>query len=334
MKQIISELRTNLCNFDKLWTRFEQLYVLELMLIEKDARSRIVNAIELEKEIQGFEIRERLKGKVVLNCEAYNDLRRRFVEVCGEINSVANSEGKGRDDLTVDILVAAEGISRRISEVQSRAVRKLADQIKKSFNDIRQLLRKYQENIELVDPQLKSNPELVDVLTKFEKAWGKGKEFFLDAKVCNMLLCFSQVIEGIAEKYKDVMEKIDNFDTEIFVLMPCLVVLSSLDGDDKGICEHYYPSIHEAGTGQQQYVEIKERYESIKRRCKDGYELYNIVEQAVLDKTVPEDHVRRCRIEPDEVRQLVHGIKEVAMSMQRHKPSEWNALMEAAMGQI
>ena len=304
------------------------------MVIEKDARSRVVKAIELEKEIQSFEIRERLKGKVVLNCEAYNELRRKFVELCGSINSVANPEGKGRDDLTVDILTAAEGISRRISNLQSRAVRKLAEQIKKSFSDIRTLLRKYQENIELVDPQLKNNQELVEVLLKFEKAWGKGKEFFLGGKICNMLIYFSQLIEGVAEKYKDVQEKIEAVDTEIFVMFPCLVVLNSLDGDDKGICEHYYPAIKEASIEQQEYSFLKERYQYIKRKCKDGYELYNIVEQAVLDKTAPAEHMKKYKVEHEEVKQLVHGIKKIAMEMQRHKPSEWNALMEAAMGQI
>ncbi len=304
------------------------------MVIEKDARSRIVKAIDLEKEIQSFEIRERLKGKVVLNCEAYNELRRKFVELCGNINSVANPEGKGRDDLTVEILTAAEGISRRISNLQSRAVRKLAEQIKKSFNDIRLLLRKYQENIELVDPQLKNNQELVEVLLRYEKSWGKGKEFLLGGKICNMLIYFSQLIEGVAEKYKDIQEKIEAVDTEIFVLFPCLVVLNSLDGDDKGICEHYYPAIKETGTEQQEYTRLKERYQYMKKKSKDGYELYNIVEQAVLDKAVAEDYMKKHKVEQEEVKQLVHGIKAVGMEMQRHKPSEWNALMEAAMGQI
>lgn len=304
------------------------------MLIEKDARTRIVKAIDLEKQIHSYEITERLKGKVVLNCELYNDLRKKFVELCGDINSVANSEGKGRDDLTVDILIAAEGISRRISNLQSRAVRKLAEEIKKTFNDIRVLLRKYQENIELVDPQLKNNPELVEVLTRFEKSWGKGKEFLLGGKICTMLLYFSQLIEGVSEKYKDIQESIEAADTEIFLAFPCLMVLNSLDGDDKGICQHYYPAISESGTEQQQYTEVKVKYESMKKRCKDGYELYNILEQAVLEKKVPEENLKKCKTDNEEIKQLIHGIKQIAMGMQRHKPSEWNALMEAAMGQI
>lgn len=303
-------------------------------MIEKDARSRIVNAIELEKEIQSFEIRERLKGKVVLNCDTYNELRKKLVEVCGNINSVTNPEGKGRDDLTIDILIAAEEISRKVSNLQSRAVRKLAEQIKKSFIAFRILMRKYQENIELVDPQLKNNQELVDALIHFEKSWSKGKEFFLKNTMCGMLIYFSQLIEGVAEKYKDIQEKIEAVDTDIFLLLPCLVVLSSLDGDDKGICAHYYPTINDIGPDQDEYIMLKERYQSLKKKCKDGYEFYNIVEKSVLEKAVTDKYAKEHNVNMKDILQLTHGIKKIGIEMQRHKPSEWNALMETAMGQI
>lgn len=70
----------------------------------------------------------------------------------GKINSVANPEGMGRDDLSNDILLAAEGIFRRVSPHQSKAVRVLAERIKKTFMDFRNLLKKYEQNIEVVDP--------------------------------------------------------------------------------------------------------------------------------------------------------------------------------------
>jgi hypothetical protein len=50
-----------------------------------------------------------------------------------DINAVANTEGKGRDDLGPEILVEAEGIIRRITKEQSRAVRGLAESIKKKY---------------------------------------------------------------------------------------------------------------------------------------------------------------------------------------------------------
>lgn len=79
------------------------------------------------------------------------------MQTLGKINSVANPEGMGRDDLTNDILLAAEGIYRRISPTQSNAVRNLAQRIKKVFLDFKALLKKYDQNIEVVDPQLKNN---------------------------------------------------------------------------------------------------------------------------------------------------------------------------------
>jgi len=41
------------------------------------------------------------------------------------------------------------------------------------------LLWKYDENIEVVDPQLKNNPELVEAMEAFEKSWSMGKEYFI-----------------------------------------------------------------------------------------------------------------------------------------------------------
>ena len=54
---------------------------------------------------------------------------------------------------------------------QSKAVRALAERIKKTFLDFRNLLKKYEQNIEVVDPQLKNNVELVEILVEFENTW-------------------------------------------------------------------------------------------------------------------------------------------------------------------
>lgn len=309
------------------------------MLIESDARRHITTAIELEKEISSFEERERLKGKIVLNCEEYNKLRAKLVDKCGHINAVANMEGKGRDDLGVEILIEAEGIVRRVTESQSRAVRRLAEDIKKAFSNFRLLLRKYEANIDAVDPQLKNNPDLVDVLSTFEKTWERGKEFFVDHKACGQLIYLSQLIEGVAEKHREARDKIDSVDAEIFFIIPCLVVLNSLDGSDKGICDCYYPIITTEGTNsssaeKEHYQGIKDRYETMERKCKDGYKLYNVFEQAILEKPLTEQTLKECgNIKRTEVEQMIHEIKIVAMEMQRYNPSSWNAFIETAMGQ-
>jgi transcriptional regulator NrdR family protein len=67
--------------FDQNWTQFEEIYVTELMVIEKDARRYIFNAIELEKELISIEIRQKMKGKILINSEEYNQLRNNICKV-------------------------------------------------------------------------------------------------------------------------------------------------------------------------------------------------------------------------------------------------------------
>jgi hypothetical protein len=93
-----------------------------------------------------------LRGRIVVDTSEYTEKRSILISTLGKINSVANPEGMGRDDLGNEILLAAEGIYRRISPTQSKAARNLAERIKKSFQDFRNLLRKYEQNIEVVDP--------------------------------------------------------------------------------------------------------------------------------------------------------------------------------------
>lgn len=96
---VMSEMREALEDFDMNWVTYEQLYVIELMLIEQDARRYITEAIEVEKEITSAEVRERAKGKIMVDCPEYKKNRTKLISIFNKINAVANPEGKGRDDL-------------------------------------------------------------------------------------------------------------------------------------------------------------------------------------------------------------------------------------------
>jgi len=97
-------VREALEEFDNNWITYEQLYVIELMLIEQDARRFITDAIEIDKEITSAEVRERAKGKIMVECPDYNKNRSKLISYINKINAVANPEGKGRDDLQPEIL--------------------------------------------------------------------------------------------------------------------------------------------------------------------------------------------------------------------------------------
>ena len=122
------------------------------MLIEADARRYITEAIETDKDLAAIEQKEKARGRIVVDTAEYTEKRSKLITILGKINSVANPEGMGRDDLGSEILLAAEGIFPRISPTQSKAVRNLAERIKKAFVDFKTLLRKYDQNIEVVDP--------------------------------------------------------------------------------------------------------------------------------------------------------------------------------------
>lgn len=86
------------------------------MLIETDARRYISKAIEMEGELTSIEIREKLKGKMCVHNDDYSKIRKSLCKIISQINSVANVDGKGRDDLSYEILIEAEGILRRVTK--------------------------------------------------------------------------------------------------------------------------------------------------------------------------------------------------------------------------
>jgi hypothetical protein len=101
----------------------------------------------------------------------------------------------------------------------------------------------YDEKIETVDPQLKNNKELVEHLAEFESSWEKGKEYFIDRNKCAQLIHFSQMIEIASEKNREFSEQIECRDADIFISIPCLLLLRYLENDDKGICKLFYPGL-------------------------------------------------------------------------------------------
>lgn len=88
------------------------------MLIEADARRFVTDAIEIEKEMTEIEKQENRRGTMFMDSAKYNEVRKKLIKMIGKINSVSNfnSEGHGRDDFKLDMLVTAEKLVRRISK--------------------------------------------------------------------------------------------------------------------------------------------------------------------------------------------------------------------------
>jgi hypothetical protein len=68
------------------------------------------------------------------------------------MNSYANTQGNGRNDFDISPLETATTIFNSRELQRSKACEALAATILKQWKDIRDLVRRYSMNIEIVDP--------------------------------------------------------------------------------------------------------------------------------------------------------------------------------------
>lgn len=329
VEQIKQEITDTLLDFDNLWVEFEQLYVHELMAIESDARRYIEQAISQEQEVTRIENKYKELNKSPLESTELLEAKAKLVTILGKINSVANIEGKGRDDLTIDILKAAEALIRRMS-TPTRCIRNLAEKIKQAFIGLRMLLRKYSQNIEIVDPQLKNNPELVEALVSFESSWERGKIYFLNSKKCNQLIFLSNIIESTSNKYQIFKEQLECSDSELFVSIPSLIVIKALEDQDRGICKSFCsPIFDETEKVGGVWKRLKRSYKYGKLAASSFTEYTEILTSIVLGE--PYDQNFRSQIlSPsfDNLDSTVSKIKYLAIELHRHKPTDWNRFLD------
>lgn len=258
IEEFKKEFKSLIETFDKSWVSYEEFYIYELMKIERQARKKIIDIIEINNKFSKLEAYEKLKG-FVYHSKEYNNLRKEFVDKIDSLLSNINLEERD-GNIFSDILVAAESTLCKISPSQSMSIRKLCNNIKYSFINFRNLLKKYEENIETIDPQLRNNLDMVECLEIMEKYWNRGKKYLLNKTKFNQILYFSNYVEGIIEKYDEVKVMIDDRDYMVFVFMPMLIVFKSIEQGDKGILAYFLPDITNTTTkAYQLYNNLKNK---------------------------------------------------------------------------
>ena len=329
LEQTKEDIAQCLQEFDALWVEFEQLYVHELMAIESDARRYIEEAIQLEQQISLLDAQSKELKHPAPESKHSLDLKSRLVVVIGKINSVANIEGKGRDDLTIDILSAAEGLLRRMS-TQTKCIRNLAEKIRQAFAGLRSLFRKYGQNIEIVDPQLKNNPELVDALVKFESTWERGKVYFLNSKKCNQLVFLANMIESTSSKYRVFREQLECSDSELFVSIPALLILKALEGEDRGICKSFCaPMFDENDNVGGVWKRLRRSYNLGKLAASSANEYTEVLMDLVIGEIFDKQFRAQVLVQKfDNIDGTVNKIKYLAIELHRHKPTDWNRFLD------
>ena len=140
--------------------------------------------------------------------------------------------GKGRDDLTdIAILRAAEEVPNDLLVGQAQSIQVLAEKIRSSIQCFRLLLQKYKGNMDAVDPQLKNNQELIQIVELYETSWAAGKEQLLDKTQKEQIIKFCINIESLGQKYPNFKEQVECSEAEIFLSIPTLMVFKAVQQD-------------------------------------------------------------------------------------------------------
>jgi len=130
----------------------------------------------------------------------------------------------------------------------------------------------------------------VKALVEYEKSWEKGKRYFLDERMCRQIIHFSQIIEATSEKYKQFEEEIECRDANIFMTIPCLVILKYLEHNDKDIAKTFLPNISNKEDEIGKLIEqLQTTFDETNRKNKSGFKFYNMLEKLVLGIAFKED---------------------------------------------
>ena len=132
------------------------------------------------------------------------------------------------------------------------------------------------------------------------------------------------------EKHEGFREQIETRDAEIFVSIPCFLVLMALDQEDRKLCQSFCPDMFKNGHDTNlKFQELKAHFEG--RNIEEDFELYNILEKTILD--LPLDSGEEARVEVDEMKieQILRKIKILAIQLSRSKPQDWNQFMDVLL---
>jgi len=348
-----NEMVSVLKALDSAWATFEERYITELVQIEATSRNHLKRAIELETRLTHLEDQG---GK---HLPEHQEVRHALVSAMSHMNSVANVSGKGRDDLSVEVLIEAElyigrcnpvSLGRRESALGSTASSVLATDVVESFDAMRQYLREVSRCMERVDPHLGNNSGLVSRLQDWEESWGVGTAYLQKKPVLHALcdaVAEIQRVQAVAPKLANMFEECD---VELFMVLPRMVWLRFLAEPSQQsalmaqLLPHRFAVDSVAGTVKRfELCAFQEKYKEIERSlanmCETPMEtptkslewvramlakrVVNGVDAPASDiyGDMREVCVHEAKVLVDG---FIHELEAWSMELQRHCPEDWN----------
>lgn len=138
------------------------------------------------------------------------------------------------------------------------------------------------------------------------------------------------MIEATADKHRQFAEQLEERDSEIFVNIPALLILKSLENDDKEICSVFYPNMYDITTEKgRQVVGLRTLYDNLRKKH-GSYELYNLLEKCVIEVPLtPADHKMYTELDLEFL--MIKEVKGLAMQISRFKPADWNKFLDVVI---
>jgi hypothetical protein len=343
-----SELTHVLKALDTAWASFEERYISELVQIEAKARSLIVQAIEHEKRLQELELQH---GENTWEMQQYREVLRLTVAAVARLNSVANVNRKGRDDLRVEVLLHANMRLRECSAMGAysqdadimHAAKILSTDVVESFNAMRHYLREVGNCLERVDPHLGNNSGLVTRLVDWEESWEVGTAYLQQQRVLQALcdaVAEIRKVQTIAPKLADMF---DECDVELFLVLPRLIWIRFLANQQKQIpllvrlLPHRFTNATSSSPSLGPELQaFYEKYCLVERSLADSQVDRAVDSRALLASRVVNgadgntddlfSSVRgsdRANVQA-KVEVLMHDLEAWSIELQRHCPEDWN----------
>ncbi|CAE7405156.1 panB, partial [Symbiodinium pilosum] len=286
----LEKMRALMARFDRTWVDFEKLYFEELFQIEAEARAPVVRAMQLEHKLRSLEDNDTPKLEVLVSSlrdrspTRYNErfeVLKQLVQLTAGLNNSANVVGRGRDDLNVEVLVAAAdrwalAMSREPSnqiETYHREVQRvLSSRVLQHFADLRKYFGSISDIWKEVDPQLCNNRKLVDALSAWEVAWELGNRSLLKQDVLQSFSNCAAMTLDAQRLAPELPRLIDTRDAELFLILPRLVTLCALrapsqSGIIRELLPHQFAGEAEADKGEEgeEAAAFRSRLQELKR---------------------------------------------------------------------
>jgi hypothetical protein len=350
------ELTAVLKALDSAWASFEERYISELVQIEAKARSHIVQAIELERQLKLLDMQH---GEDAWTQVDYVEVQRSLISAVAHLNSVANVNRKGRDDLRVEVLQeamsalrqcnAAGNISKEAADLFT-ATKILASDVVDSFEAMRVYLRDVANHLERVDPHLGNNCGLVARLVDWEESWEVGTAYLQQKRVLHALCDAVADIHRVQSFVPKLADMCEECDVELFMVLPRLMWLRFLAEPEKQmpllarlLPHRFGAASSETPTMGKELLVFYDKYASVqttldrmlihsKSTCASSASgVRQLLAKRVIrcghdESIAPYADVPHAHLEEAKalVEDLMHELEAWSIELQRHCPEDWN----------